>query len=157
MILVLPVAIKPHLKSYLANKCAIEPHLVLSHKNKYSSFLLNSLRSKSLMLTDAENRYKIGDKPDKIMVSIPEFYEKNFGITISIAHQYWFNKFLQEDFIDQMMFCIGPWVTGKKGEIKPRLLAFREKYDITEDDLPFKTLEKMWERNRHRLPSFRMN
>ena len=56
-----------------------------------------------------------------------------------------------------MLTTIAPSLTGRKGELKTELLKFREKYDISEDDLPFKTLEKMWERNKFKMPKYRMN
>ncbi|WP_143007878.1 hypothetical protein [Pedobacter antarcticus] len=91
------------------------------------------------------------------MISIPEVYERNFGLVISIKHQYWFNKFIQDDFHDKMLSFVVPKMTGKKNEIKPALLRFREIHNITEDDLPLKTLEKMWERNRYRIPQYQLN
>ncbi|MGY4385661.1 hypothetical protein ACVWYN_002707 [Pedobacter sp. UYP24] len=156
MIFVLPVSIKPFLRSYLAHYCEIEPHLTVSHKNRYTSFLINCLKHKTQIVAE-DKKYTLGVRPLKLMLSIPEHYERNYGINIGIRQQYWFNQFLQEDFIHQMLTAVSPSLTGRKGELKAQLIKFRERYDISEDDLPFKTLEKMWERNKFRMPKYRMN
>jgi len=156
MIFVLPVSIKPFLRNYLAHYCDIEPHLLLSYKNRYSSFLITCLKQKTQIFVE-DKKYTLGDNLVQLMVSVPEHYERNYGINIGVKHQYWFNKFVQEDFIHQMLTTITPSLTGRKGELKAQLLKFRERYNITEDDLPFKTLEKMWERNKVHMPRYRLN
>jgi hypothetical protein len=156
MIFVLPVAIKPFLRNYLSHYCEIEPTLTVSHKNRYTSFLINCLKPKTQIVAE-DKKYTLGSNPNRLMLAIPEHYERNYGINIGIRQQYWFNQFLQEDFIHQMLTTIAPSLTGRKGELKAELLKFREKYDISEDDLPFKTLEKMWERNKFKMPKYRMN
>lgn len=151
-----PVAIKPFLKNYMAHYCEIEPSFLITQNNRFASYLVNCLRHKTSLETMTK-KYQIAENLDKLMIQIPEYYSTHHGINISFKHQYWFNKFLQDDFQEKMLTTIVPHLTGKKGEIKKALFKFREKYNITEDDLPFKTIEKMWERNRNRLHLYRLN
>lgn len=141
----------------MARYCQIDPVLVITSKNRFASYLLVSLRHKVVLPGLDERDYNLGDKTEKILVSIPELYERNFGVIISDKHQYWFNKFVQEDFQDKMLSFVVPKLTGKKNEIKPALLKFRELYNITEDELSIRTMEKMWERSRDRIPLYRQN
>lgn len=152
-----PVAIKPYLKNYLARYCKIDPVLVISNKNRFASYLLVALRHKTVLPGLDSRDYNLDACSEKILVSIPELYERNFGIIIGAKQQYWFNKFIQEDFQDRMLTYVVPKLTGKKNEIKPALMKFREMYNITEDDLPIRTMEKMWERNRERIPIYMQN
>lgn len=156
MIFLHPIAIKPFLKCYLAHYCTIEPAFVITQNNRFASYLANCLRHKTT-LEVLHKRYTISDNLDNIMVQIPEYYSHQHGINISLKHQHSFNRFLQDDFRDKMMATIVPGLKGKKGEIKTALQAFRERYKITEDDLPFKTLEKIWERNRKNIDLYRSN
>ena len=79
-------------------------------------------------------------------VVIPEYYERNYGIYISKKHQYRFNTFLLDEFNDRMLDFVTPNLKGHKGDMRKHLLAFRDYYNISEDDLPYKTLEKQWQR-----------
>ncbi len=87
----------------------------------------------------------------KMQIEIKEHWERKYGINISRWHQSQFNEFLQDDFHDRMLDFVKYRYTGKKGDIKKALLLFIEKYDISEDELPYKTLEKMYERKKHRI------
>ena len=156
MVFVHPLAIKPFLKCYMAYYCEIEPVFVITQNNRFASFLVNSLRHKT-GLEIPTKEYAIASSVDRIMIMIPEHYSHNYGINISFKHQFWFNKFLQDDFIDKMLATISPNLTGKKGDIRKALFKFRDKYNITEDDLPIRSLEKMWERNRERVPLYQLN
>jgi hypothetical protein len=156
MIFLHPIAIKPYLKNYMARYCEIDPVLVISSKNRFSSFLLISLKHKNSW-PSRDKSYSTADKMEKIYVSIPEVYERNFGLIIGAKEQFWFNRFIQDDFQDKMLSFVVPQLTGKKNEIKPALMKFREIHNICEDELSYRTLEKMWERNRHRIPLYQMN
>lgn len=140
----------------MAHYCDIDPAFTITQKNRFGSFLINSLRHK-LQIEVENKKYTIAEKVDTLYISIPEHYERNYGINISVKHQYWFNRFLQEEFQDKMLMFVAPKLDGKKGTIKPELMKFREFYKIDEDDLPFLSLKKMWERNQHRLEHYRNN
>src|SRR3546814_6178930 len=75
-------------------------------------------------------------------ICVKEHYERSFGIWISTWHQYQFNSLLLDEFHDRMLEHVAVQYTGRKGDYKRSLLDFREKYLITEDDLPFKRSEE---------------
>lgn len=137
------VTIKPYLKTYLSYYVTVEPYLVLSDTNRFGSFLLNSLKhKKQIKKSDLKIRLEGVD----LVVSISEWYERNYGVIISYEHQGRFNNFLFDDFTDRMLDFVLPKLTGKKGEIRKELLKFREKYSISEDELGFTTMKKQFER-----------
>ena len=148
-----PVAIKPFLKRYLAHYCLVDPHFELTEKNRFGSYLINCLRFKTQVTPDPFE-YSIGSNGVRLMVGIPEYYERNFGVIISKRNQFRFNQFLLDEFHDRMVDYVYPKLTGRKGEIKMALLNFREKYSISEDELPYKTIEKMYERERYRATAY---
>lgn len=121
----------------------VEPAFIISDTNKFGGFLLNSLRHKKFV-----KKSDLSFSIDGVIlsVSISERYERIYGVFISKQHQARFNKFLFDDFNDRMIDFVRPNLTGKKGDIRKELLKFREKYLISEDELPFTTLKKQYER-----------
>ena len=127
----------------------VDPYFELTEKNRFGNYLISCLRPKTQIQKEAFD-YHISDNSVKLKVSIPEHYERNFGIIISKRHQLRFNQFLLDDFHERMVEYVYPQLTGRKGEIRMALLNFRAKFQISEDELGYKTLEKMYERERHR-------
>jgi len=143
MIFIHPVAIKPYLKKYMARYVAIDPHFVLSEKNRFGTFLINSLKQKKEII-QSDLHCKI--EGESLNVVIPPYLETHYGIFIPKKNQFRFNSFLLDEFNDRMMDFVLPRINGNKGDIRKALLEFRSIYGIYEDDLPYKTLEKQWER-----------
>lgn len=123
----------------------IDPVFFLSENNRFGGFLINSLKHKR-QIKPSELKYQLTG--DTLMVGITEHFERNYGIYISEKHQYRFNNFLYDDFNDRMVDFVLPKLTGTKGDIRRELLAFRKKYSISEDDLPFTTMKKQFERTK---------
>lgn len=121
----------------------VEPEFRLTDTNKFGGFLINSLRHKKHI---KPKDFKIIIEGDFILVSISEYYEKNFGVCISKTAQYRFVKFLYDDFNDRMLDHVLSRVTGTKGDIRRELLSFRNKFFITEDELPFFSMKRQFER-----------
>lgn len=127
----------------MAHYVKVEPEFKLSDTNKFGGFLINCLRHKKHI---KPSDLKIKVEGIFIMVSIPEYYEKNFGVCISKTAQYRFGKFLYDDFNDRLLDYVQPRITGVKGDIRRELLNFRNKYFITEDELPYFSLKRQYER-----------
>lgn len=149
MVFIQSIRVKSYLLKYLTYNHPTDP-FVLTEKNRFGVFILNSLRFSYVTRT---NKYLIKGSTEIMKIEIKEHYERSFGINLSPWHQYQFNSFLRDEFHDRMIDFVSYRYTGKKGEIMPALLDFCEKYDISEDDLPLKTIQKMWEREKHRLNS----
>lgn len=150
------IAIKPFLKRYLSYYYKVEPYFELSEKNRYGSYLISCLRhKKDIALMKEPFDYHISESPESLRISIPEHYERNFGLIITKRNQFRFNQFLLDDFHERLVEYIYPQLTGRKGEIRMAILNYRIKYAISEDELPYKTLEKMYERERHRATAYK--
>ncbi|MBC8053763.1 MAG: hypothetical protein H7Y13_11930 [Sphingobacteriaceae bacterium] len=152
MRLCLPVALQPYLKKYLAYHYSVDP-FILTEKNRYGAFLINSLRHK----TKAEPE-QLGMNMRyltcKMEVELSEFYWRNFGNVIPTKCQYRFNNFLLDEFQEKMVEFVQPRLQ-RKGDLNMRLLTFREKFSILEDELPIKTMQKAWEREKNRITIYK--
>lgn len=147
MIYTKTVTVKSFLLKYLSYYHPTDP-FVLSEKNRFGTFILNTLRFHNI---ERGKRYVTLGNTAKMKIDIKEHYVNSYGVNISAWHQYQFNNLLMDDFHDRMLDFVKYRHTGKKGDIKKALLLFIEKYEISEDELPFKTLEKMWERKSKRI------
>lgn len=147
MIFIQTIPVKSYLFKYLTYYQPTDP-FVLTEKNRFGIFILNSLR---FVHIERGNKYTIQGATIPLKVKIKEHYERSFGINISPWHQYHFNAMLLDEFHEKMLYYVQANYTGKKGDIKKALLDFCDKYEIYEDDLPFRTLVKMWERERYRV------
>lgn len=136
------ILVKSYLLKFLSKSIPTDP-FNLTEKNRYGIFIINMLRHSEVVRT---NRYFIQGKTEKMRIRIKEHYERSYGINISAWHQYQFNNMLLDEFHDRMIDYVISRYTGKKGDIKNALHGFCDHYDISEDDLPFRTLVKMWER-----------
>lgn len=151
MVFYLRIEVKSYLKKFLAFHHPVDP-FVLTEKNRYGLFILNSLRHSEILRRG--NRYTLQGHTVPMEILLREHYERSFGLHISKWHQYQFNSFLLDEFHDRMLEHVANQYTGRKGDYKRSLLDLREKYAITEDDLAFKTLEKMFEREKYRLTNY---
>lgn len=147
MIFIQTIPVKSYLLKYLTYYQPTDP-FVLTEKNRFGIFILNSLRFTHI---ERGNKYTIQGATKPMKVKIKEHYERSFGLNISPWHQYHFNAMLLDEFHEKMLYYVHANYTGKKGDIKRALLDFCDKYEIYEDDLPYRTLEKMWERERYRV------
>lgn len=136
----------------MAHYVRVEPNFKLSEKDRFGSFLINSLRHKT-EINKTDLQCKITG--DTLLISIPAYIEQRYGVHISPKHQFRFNSFLLDEFNDRMLDYVVPKLTGKKGDVKKSLLEFREAYGIYEDILPYKTLEKQWERTYYCLNNYK--
>ncbi|HEY0056297.1 MAG TPA: hypothetical protein VGB63_13150 [Pedobacter sp.] len=152
MRLSLPVALQPYLKKYLAYHYSVEP-FILTEKNRHGAFLINSLRHKSKVEPEGRGmnyRYLT----TKVDIELSEFYWRNFGNVIPLKCQYRFNNFLLDEFQEKMVEFVQPRLE-RKGDLNMRLLTFREKFSISEDELPIKTMQKAWEREKNRITIYK--
>jgi hypothetical protein len=148
--LIISIAIKPYLKKYLANDFDVEP-LVVGKTNQYTLFLFNSLRSPEYL--NLSRTYKALDPQvysDTLKCMVCEDYWNRHGSVISEEHQFLFNKFVQYNFCEEF-YRFTRMRIGKKGSLNEALREFLNFYDLCEDDLPFKTIQKMYERRNARL------
>lgn len=142
------IEVKTFLLKYLSFQHSTEP-FVLTERNRYGLFLIKSLRF--TYHRSHAKRYTIQGAKQNMRILIKEHYERSFGVHLSARDKYQFNSFLLDEFKDKMLEHVAYRYTGRKGDIKRALNEFRDRYGITEDDLPFRTLEKTFEREKHKL------
>jgi hypothetical protein len=137
------ILVKSYLLKFLSKRVPTDP-FILTERNRYGIFIINMLRHSDVIRT--HHKYEIKEKTDKLRIRIKEHYERAYGINISAWHQWQFNNMLRDEFQDRMLEYVTSRNSGRKGDIKNALQDFLDIYDISEDDLPFRTLIKMWER-----------
>lgn len=150
MILIDRVYIRGYLKKYLASYHPVDPFM-LTEKNRFGTLLISNLRFK----TKAEK--EILERPNIhkhylnaiLEIGIPEHYWVGYGPVITSIGQHRFNNQLLDEFQDRLVEFVLPGLK-RKGDLNMMLLTFREKFDIIEDELSLKTLQKIWEREKYR-------
>lgn len=152
MRLCLPVVLQPYLKKYLAYHYPVDP-FVLTERNRYGNFLINALRHKTKIPPEhmAMNLRYLTTKLD---VEVSEYFWRNIGNVIPLQSQFRFNSFLLDEFQEKMVEFVQPRLQ-RKGDLNMRLLTFREKFSILEDELPLKTMQKAWEREKNRITIYK--
>jgi hypothetical protein len=145
------ICIQAYLKKYLEYHHPADP-FVLTEKNRFGSLLISNLRFKTKSETEKLQRLNIHKRymTANLEIEIPEFYWYSYGSVITSRGQQRFNNFLLDEFQDRLVEFVAPGLK-RKGDLNLMLLTFREKFGICEDELPLKTLQKTWEREKYRL------
>lgn len=141
------ISLKPGLKKYLSARISTSP-FTLCKTNSFGIFLFQclvlrpDLKKNSVAVIDLE-RYS-----ETMTIRISDGIWKRKGWYINNQSILDFNKFVS-DLMDRELYLFMDLKT-KVGhqKIYSSFLAFREKYDLTEEDLPIKTMEKKYERYR---------
>lgn len=149
MKLYLDVTVQPYLKTYLAYYYPVNP-FTLTEKNRFGSYLIKYLQFKTKPERPGTTEPKTGYRTASIEIEIPEHYWWNYGTVLNAKVHHRFNNFLLDDFHDRLMDYVAPNIMYK-GDLNILLINFRDKYLIDEDELPLKTLQKMYQRETHRL------
>jgi hypothetical protein len=140
------VAVRPFLKKYLGKHYEVEP-FVVSTENAYGMLLYYSLERPLRLVTDEPEKVVI-DKNlycDTLNVKIGENYWNHRGNTISEQSQLHFNKFVLHNFNEEFYKYVKHRI-GPKGSINNAIRNFLEMYDISEDDLSFRTIQRAFQR-----------
>lgn len=147
------IYIQAYLKKYLAYYQPVDPFL-LTEKNRFGAILISNLsfrkKADKEKLPRGYNRYM--NTP--LDIEIPEHYWIGYGSIITPRGMQRFNHFLLDEFQDRLVEFVAPGLK-RKGDLAIMLLTFREKFEISEDELPYTTLKKSWEREKHRLTRYK--
>ena len=166
MQLIIPVAVKPYIKKYLEQtliehgyKNPIDP-FVLNTDTKFGIFLYQCLEKPGPKLVwnnhgmrcpGLSSDYEIDKKvySATIPVMVTEHFWAKVGCIITPQKQLHFNKFVYLDFQEEFYKYVKNRI-GKKGSINQAIKTFCEHYNIYEDDLAFKTIQRSFQR-RHEV------
>lgn len=143
------VAVKPYVKKFIGASYAVNP-FVLTTNNMYGIFLFHSLEKPRLTVTTrADIRPEETMDPAIYYEQLPVLISENFwnkkGCIIPADKQYHFNKFVSYQFYEEFYKYVQNRL-GPKGSINQAILNFREVYDISEDELSFKTIQRAFQR-----------
>lgn len=144
------VAVKPYVKKFIGASYAVDP-FVLTTNNMYGIFLFHSLEKPKLTIAEDTPAIDEDEKLDESIYygNLPVLISENFwnkkGCIIPAGKQYHFNKFVtyqfHEEFYKYVQNRLGP-----KGSRNSAIKKFLQLYDISEDELSFKTIQRAYER-----------
>ncbi|MFD2961324.1 MULTISPECIES: hypothetical protein [Olivibacter] len=148
MIVTLPIAVSQEVKLYLSSKLPVDP-FVLTRKNKFGLFLDNCL-SRYNAETDKllDKKVDLSAYNDVLRIQLTESKFRLKGFYFSNEKQRDFNYFvtriMYDDFYDYMLFHH----QLNQEKVQQAILDWREKRNLNEDVLSYKTLAKSYERHR---------
>jgi hypothetical protein len=142
------IPIKGYLKKFIAKDHEVEPFKISLGKCHFSSIILDPIKRdySKFHLLEKEGKYEMM----KILVPFPE---KKFTVDQETVLR--INQRLKEMF-DQQLSHMVTMCNERKGDIYNQVQRFVDFYGITDDDLDFYTVVKMYYRRRHPSESKRM-
>jgi hypothetical protein len=147
------VAVRPFLKKYLGKHHQVEP-FVISTENAYGMLLYSFLeRPKLKIVRDVPDEDFAIDKKiysETLLVKIGEKYWNHRGCVLSPQSQLHFNKFVLQNFNEEFYKYVKHRI-GPKGTINKSIRDFVDMYDITEDDLSFRTIQRAFQRRNAKM------
>ena len=150
MLIETPLTIKTYLYKYLGYYVKVEPNFVVSDKNRFGIYIRTQLKSKKeAVFLSAPRQDDSFCTPLKI--AIPEDDQAHYGYILGHKQQIAIEKIIKDEFQERFVEYVLENQTDKKGSIHPSILRFRDRYQISEDELNFKTMLKWWERKRNRI------
>jgi hypothetical protein len=135
------IPIKTYLKKFIARTHSVEPFVVSKGKCHFSSIIMDPIKKEF-----KKDTLKIDEEIyTNLSVMIP-LTENRFGIDQETVLR--INQRLKSMF-DQQISDMVSMTNKKKGDIFESVKKFTDYYDITEDDLKFETVIKMYFRARY--------
>lgn len=148
MIVEIPILVTEVNKLYLSSKFETSP-FVLSKKNIFGIFLLNSL-CKKRMLPLNNHRIDISKYDHSITIQITERAFKNSGYCLPNKTLIDFNNMVRFQFLDEFHSYMDFHITYNRSQIRQCIIDFMRKCNLHEDIIGIRTLEKDYERYRDR-------
>jgi hypothetical protein len=144
---VIKVAVRPFIKKYLAGLNYATDPFVLSTTNKYGLFVYHCLEKPRLKVLDEIEEHPLDKRiySDVLRITVSEKYWEERGPIMSVQSEWHFNKFVLQDFNDEFYNYVRNRI-GPKGTINKAIRSFLDMYDISEDDLSFKTIQRAFQR-----------
>lgn len=141
------IPIRPYLKKWIASNKDVEPFVVSLTRCHFSAIILEPLKKNMVKVGTSEKKY-LTDSLCCRMTS-----------TVMRESKFWFDqetimsidKRLKAMF-DQQLIDMVTMTNAKKGDIKESIITFMDFYNLTEDDISWETLVKMYWRSRTYVP-----
>ena len=142
------IPIRPYLKKWISSNKECEPFFSISlTKCHFSAILLEPLQKERI--TVGKSEYKFLTDEIRCRMSETVMREKKFWMTSETPLI--IDKRLKAMF-DQQLVDFITMTNREKGDIKDSILCFMDYYELTEDDISWETLVKMYYRARYYVP-----
>jgi hypothetical protein len=142
----IPVAVKPFVKKYIGQDYPVDP-FVLSTTNKYGMFLYHCISQPEKKPLHLVNTQTIDETiyTDIMNVKLTDKRKREIGCIMTPESVVHFNKFVQQDFNEEFYKYVKHRI-GPKGTIYRAIMNFRAIYEISEDEYPYRTMERAFQR-----------
>lgn len=141
------IPIRPYLKKWISSNKEVEPfHLSLT-KCHFSAILLEPLQKERIKVGLSEHKFLTDQIRCRMSSSVMN--EKKFWLTSETPLI--IDKRLKAMF-DQQLVDFITMTNKQKGDIKDSIICFMEYYDLSEDEISWETLVKMYYRARYYVP-----
>lgn len=149
MLVTYQITLKTYLYKYISYYNLTTPHFQINDKNRLGIYIRTQLLKRKTNTHVGALPFTL-DNCSILKVAISTTDQKNYGIVLEEATMIDIAKIIKDEFQERMIDYIFD-NRDKNYKIYATILAYREKYGICEDELPFKTMIKWWERQRHRI------
>ena len=137
---VLPI--RPHLLKMIARTKDIAPFRIVMGKCHYSTIIYNSLLKTVIRVRPTTQNYK-----GKMNIVIPSDLAQENRFTFDARTLNQIDKTLASIFEEKLVFYLDDNCFDK-GDIKKYIQKFMDNYSLSEDDIQYDTLKKIYYRNR---------
>lgn len=144
------IAVHPAVKKYIAYKHDVDP-FVISRTNCFGIFLQNCIVRMHTIPKITCDQLNPEIYSEELSLGLSEDLYRRQGWYIHPKRVYDFNRMVQMMMEQDFLFWMDVNTNTLNNKIYDSFLAYREKYDFTEDDLTVKAMAKRYERHRKRL------
>ena len=137
------IPIKPHLKKMIARTKKVDPFTISMGKCFYSGIIYQPLLKHSIRVK-AKDTKKF---TEQLPIVIPSDLAKENRFTWDARTLAFIDSALSGIFEDKLFMYLDD-NCFEKGDIQTYINRFMDNYDITEDDIQYETLKKMYYRKR---------
>lgn len=143
------IRIRPYLKKWISSNREVEPYFTVSPtKCHFSALFLEPLKKDMIKVSEGDHKFLTSDFTLRMSPSVMRegkfWWDANTVLLI--------DKRLKAMFDQQLVDFINI-ANQQKGDIKESIYAFMEYYDLTDDDIHWDTLVKMYYRARFNVPT----
>lgn len=153
MYIEIKIAVQPLVKAYLRKNYCVEP-FYLRQDNQYGIFLHNCLSPVKKVLSTRQSvilDINMAKYSEILTLRLSERAWSRQGSFISAEKQRGFNKMVLLDLSEKLYLYVDSRTYNSQVTLTEAFLEFRKKFDLQEENLTLKSMEKKYERYRSEL------
>ena len=142
------IPVRSYLKKFIANSREVEPFILSLSRCHFSAVILEPIKKgyKKVSLKESDHlNDELKIRMGSSVMKENKYFIDNYTV-MSI-------DFKLKSMFDQQLVDYITINNSKKGDIKESIQMFMDHYGISEDDLKWETITKMYYRARHGVPS----